>query len=544
MELVYVTRAIRRYWWLTLSFVVLATAAAVATVPAATSLYETESWIQVRPSNNGLSADRNVENNLVLLASDRVAVRVADEVAGATPFSVREAVEFEVVPSSDVIRIVVQDSSPGRAQVIANAYVDAYLVTLREQVQEIQAPRIASIESRISELQVDLDDLDLQIQAAMLPYTSDPDALVVPTIDQVEPGLASRHGVLLDEYMDLLRVRNEMRRADGAELPTQTQLAELPSETAAAGVSLQLLAAPFLGALMGVIAATLAARMSSRILDAEEAESILQRPIAAVLPRSRAVPDAREILLGGAPPAVAPTIHELCVQIEAGSTPDTQVIVVAGAEPVAGVTSLAAELASRMASERSNVFLIDADTSDPGLSRVMGEGVSGVRRLVRTDASQATRPLRSGPVGFSAAGLSHVRFAGLGDEPISRRFIDRKDVDALLRAASQQAPVVVVDAGHLMDAASSVQLAHHADVVVLAIPERHQSRAGLEVVARQLTGLTGTVVPVMTPVSRRRSKAAPLLQQSASDVDADVEVELDDDEPADRSERSPEPTPR
>ena len=68
-----------------------------------------------------------------------------------------------------------------------------------------------------------------------------------------------------------------------------------------------------------------------------------------------------------------------------------------------------------------------------------------------------------------------------------------------------------------MDSASSVQLAQTADSVVLSIPLKHQMTRGLEVVARQLVGANGLILPVTTPTRGPRRTRHPSPRSTGSD---------------------------
>jgi len=274
-------------------------------------------------------------------------------------------------------------------------------------------------------------------------------------------------------------------------------------------VSLRLIAGPFVGLILGVLASLALARLSPRVLDAEEAAEILGLPLAGEFPKEVLPPDASMVLAEQLPSGFVSSIHDLAVRAEAYATGSSLTIAVAGSDRAAGSTTIAAGLARHFANQGAQVLLIDTDTNGPSLSADLGEGVSGVRMLLSSDPASATRTRGAGGrPRLHATPLANLRFAGLGDAT-GGSTIRRQDIAPLLDGARQAAQVVIIDCGALMDSASSVQLAQSVDSVVLPIPLKHQTTRGLEVVARQLIGANGLILPVTTPTRGPRRTRHP-----------------------------------
>ena len=89
------------------------------------NVYQTEARVLVGGPAESFSSstDREVQNQLVLFESVELADRVA-EVTGIPAREVLVSSEFRQIPGSDVIAVMASNSSPERAQAIANAYVD------------------------------------------------------------------------------------------------------------------------------------------------------------------------------------------------------------------------------------------------------------------------------------------------------------------------------------------------------------------------------------------------------------------------------------
>lgn len=527
MELVYITRAIRRYWWVTVLGALLGLVAGILLGGGGGQTYEAQSRVLVAPpggdSFGGTATDRYVQNQILVFDSDALAEAVAEEIDGLSPSDVRSAVTFEQIPGSDILFINVSASSPELAQSIANGYVDAYFAATRAQLDDSQQPDLEAIEDAISDVEAALLIVDQRIEEVLAPFLNVPEGVEVPTISQVSPTLDTERQALLDQYFQLLSSRNEVALGAQTRVGSQVvQRAGLPTVPVAEGISLLLVAGPLAGLMAGALGAVALARSSNRILDEDEAESVLGMPVAAVIPRDRALAAQRRDLAGPTPPSVAPVVHELCVRAEASAVSGPALtVVVGGADQHAGSTTIALAMARHFASLGSQVLLVDADGNDPELSTLAGEGVSGVRLLLSEDPAKALpsgRTDRSRPRHpWMRTVVSGMRFSGLG-EASDGQAIRRQDVATLLERAADHAQVVVIDAGTLMDAASNVALAQLADVVVLALPLKRQRRSTLEVTIRQLA-IRGALLPVMmgagVPKARRSAVAAHAVDTAA-----------------------------
>lgn len=513
MELVFITRAIRRFWWVVVVGGVLGLLGGVVAMDGGPDVYESNAMILVSPVTewgaSATSTDRFVQNQVSLLSSSTLAERVAAEI-DVDEALVVHATTFEQVAGTDVIRVSVRSESPELSQSIANRYVDAYLESVREQAAAARAPDLDDLDERLQDLEGQIEDVDALIQSAMEPYLpggsiAGPDPQIVPSIVEIDPALATRREVAIQQYSDLLAQRNTMTLG-GAQARSGTQVwqrADLPPAATPGDRPLMLFAGPLLGLMVGCLAAVGLARASDRVLDADEVSEVLGVPVTgrAVVRAS----DAAAVLATRVPQEIAGVTHHLCVRSEAsGSSGRALVVVVAGAQGAAGTDVVAAAMSRAFAEAGARTVMLAAGGRPSAqMSEIFGEDVDNIGLLVQLDqspgvASRSREQLRVLEVGDPA-----VRFAGPGPGSDGSD-LRRQDVASLLHAASLGADVVIVDAGDLMASAASVRLAQSADVVVLAVPVGRQQRVALSDVAREVREL-GTVLPVMTRVRSRSS---------------------------------------
>lgn len=511
MELVYAARAIRRYWWVSALAVLFAVAGALLLVDRG-SVYESEAMVLVVPvaesAFGGTSTDRYVQNQLVVLQSAQLAREVAAVTGVDDIEEIRNSVSFEQLPGTDIVSVRVESDSASQAQAIANGYVESYLTVLQAGVQEARSPEVDRLNQEIEETAALLDDVNQRVQETMAPFIASANGQVVPSIDQVDPGLATERDVVRSRYLDLLESRDAV--ADEL-ISIQTggqfvQEAGLP-EAGVGRSGLLLLAGAFAGMVLGGLGAVALARTSPQVLDVDEVVERLDRPVVATIPAARAIRDDDWLLTGEYPSPMRTVVNELCVRAESSVEPGgTLTVVVAGAQRSAGATTVATAMATHFA-RASDVVLVDASLADPELSRRAGADARAVVDFVEQSRSGSKARPSLSP---RTTSLASLMFAGLGGDTTLQ--LRRREVAQLVQAATDSAQVVVVDAGPLMSTASSAHLAELADVVVLTVPVRQQRGAALDVVADQLRKVSGTVLTVATPLRR-----SPIFDTSARD---------------------------
>lgn len=513
MELVYITRAVRRYWWLTTAVMLVFLMLGFIAGGGRVGRFEATALVLVSPqgevSSGATGTDRFVQNQLVVFESAALAERVAALVGEDDPVALGLLTEFEQIVGTDIISVTVTTGSAERSRDIANAYASGYDEVITEQVERARAPELAYIESELAAVEQGLSEINDEIAQTLQPFLGAPaGGPAVPTIDQVAPALATERTLLSDRSLALVEIRNELVREQSQVQPgnRSLQLADLPTGSAGGQNPLILGASLFVGLIAGALAAVALARRSGRVLDTDDVEEALGIPIAATLPRSSRTADRSSLLVEPPGDSLVPTIHELCVRAEASESDDGLTVAVIGTAAGAGATEIAAAMATHLGGQGVDVLLVDLDTVHPELSRLAGMASNGSSTLFRTDRTNKSLPSQDGAsarvkvdaIKKNAAG---VAFAGVGTEPGR---ISRESMERVVTSLRRSAAVVVIDGGAMMDAASSVRLAEVADVVVLAVPIKRQRASTLVIVGQQLRLSAATVLPVITRTSDRR----------------------------------------
>lgn len=483
MELAFIASAIRRYLWLIVIFAALGAAPALLVERGETE-YQSQGVLQVvppldTPASYSGDPDRYVVGQLSVLRSTALAQSAANVLQEPDGWAaVAAAVEFEHQSATDLVVVRAKTTSPERSRNIVNAYLEAYRAHLLEQ------SALNPIEDEIDAVEKALTEVQTQISSAMAPYLNaqpvepgDPYP-PIPAIDQVAPSLASQQLVLVNRLTDLnaeLARRTSLRdgRLDGL-IP---QDATLPTAPLSESRSLQLAAGVLGGALLGLLLALVAARLSPRVLDEADAADILGAPLLGVFPRERGLRRRRRAALEDPPPSVGRFADTIRVRAEAVAVSgESLTVAVVGTGIDAGVTTIASALAGVFADNDSSVLLVDADPQRSDLMATYAH-----REATRPAVRSLPAKLRGllVPTAMTPSGVGVTTFSRQLASSTARR---RHLADAM-DAAKRQADVVIFDGGALMASAATIELVKRCNAVVLAVPEHEVVRTIADVAA-------------------------------------------------------------
>ena len=515
MELSFVVDAVRRYWWLVVMCAVLGGLPGLALRLDAAAEFESRAVLLVVPARDARvqinvtsENERYVLGQLSVLQSNSLAERVSEQLDdGTTAKEVLDSLSLNHLVETDIVEVAVRTSGAVRAQTIADAYVDAYIALLQDQVRLSQSPDIAAMDLQLSDIQLRLSTVDEAIAAAMAPFLetdAGPTGGIqqIPTPDQVVPGLVSERQILLTQYNQIFTSRNELSIGSSLRVATEVvERATTPAARAGGSGALVVVAGAMVGGFLGVLGAVALARVSRRVLSRRQVGELLGHPVVGVTSFPRFDEHNLADVSRGLTADQRDLIEGIRIRAEAGARPGFPVVVVvAGAEPCATVSMLAAALAVRWADEDLEALLIDADPVDPSTSRVFAPDKPGLRDLIGVDTG---RSVSFTPGDFSTPiGMDNPAVVGLGRGQGPFR---REEAEGVVASAAGF-DAIVIDVGGLMESTAGLQLAGIADAVVLVVSHEALTTS---VVSSQinLARSTALVLPVWSLVASERGVA-------------------------------------
>lgn len=515
MELSFIISAIRRRFWLVILFTVLGGVIGMAVSRSQdTNEYETTAALLVQPpvTQNSFNFNPNDPDRYVLsqqraLESLALAEAVAAKIPGETKESVHKATDIKHRTGTDILEIVVTAKDPERAAEIANTYAATYIEQLRITPASSQQQGLDELKAQREAITEELKSLSDRIDRGNAPVGNLPG-----------PGDAeaqNRAQQLLGDYHALSQQIIALEAANISRVTTSiVESAVVPTETVATSSRLYVAAGVVGGLALGIVAAILAARLSTKVLDRYEAETVLNQPVTGELVQASALTRSRAAALYELPSALEQVVSRICVRAQANAVDDRPlVIAVVGTQRNAGTTTLALAMAGRYARTDLNSVIIDFDSHHPELTELFAADTGGIPTVLSylgqpssngAPMSPNARSRRIDPTTiFASTPVERVRIigAGTGHDMLTLR---RSEIARILEFASRDVEVVIADAGSLPDAAAAEQLVRLADCVVLAVPLRKLRASTLDTTARLLSGRSELILPVITHPSRSK----------------------------------------
>ncbi len=476
-------RVIARRKWVLVIAVFATVAGAIALSAAQKAIYsaEAEMLVRTRPDTTIFNTDsqsfgdpvRAVQTEIKVLESEPVAQRVQKDLGLAvTPPSVKGAVQG----ATDVVSVSVRSGDPTTARIVADAYVQAYIETKRDQAVATLTSAGAELQKKVSELQAQVDAIDRQVATAAV----DQQGKLATELDSQRRGLLDQQS-LFKQRFDQLQVDAALATG-GAEvvrpaaLPT-TPVEPRPVRTAALAV--------VVGALLGLGAVFLIDHFDDSIRGPDDVQRAVGLPVLALVPIDRP-PDNRPIALSRAGDYAVEVYRSLRTSVQfLGLDSETRVIQVTSPGSGDGKTTTAANLAVVFADIGHRVVLVDADLRKPRLhemfslppdrgltTALLGESLP---RLVHT-VTENLDVLPAGPI-----------------PPNPSELVGGRQMQILIKALAAHYGFVIIDSAPVLPVSDSVGLASLCGGVLLVAQAGRTS-------TRQVSDAVSLLERVQTPV--------------------------------------------
>ena len=463
------------------------------------TVFVSSSLIDVSPPSftdpRTLDVDRYIAGELAVLDGAELASQVATAIGDDNPETVRRSVSAEQQIDTNIVVITATTRNADRSQLIAQTYADLFVSNQIDLAEAAQAPAISRLNVRLDEIANDLTALSARITSAMTPLI-DEAALqgnAIPQLEIVDPEASTLLLLLQQEYSQIVVAKNDLELVATASANSEiVQAANLPTQPIIESENLVIIGGLVVGAMFGVALAVLWARFSSSILDARAAAEIMGEPLAGSLVMTRIGPSTVHDVLTYPEADLEVALDGLAARAEGrGTLGEPLVVAVVATSRGAGATTLSVALAGRFADAGAGVVIVDTDGRNAELTRLFrADGYAGIPAL--------TRDPNIDPDEVFAPTTQHdVEILGLGRRR-DNTALRRAAVPVAIDAARRRAPVVIVDAGPMLDAASAAEACSIADAVVVAVPVPSENVRTLGDVARELSDSKEKLLPVAT----------------------------------------------
>lgn len=363
MELAYYFQVIRKRRWIIL-LTALITAALVAVISARLPpTYAASTRLRIVPF--GITTpdygayiyfERLANTYSDILGSDLI-VHQAEQM-----LDLRELPDFsiEIIPQTELMRLTVIDTNPALAQTVANTLSQLL-------VQQNESSFSSDISGVRSELQIQIDDMEVQLNAQLeererLENTIPRDSERIADLDRAINTLQQRYELLLNSFNQA--AIQQLTRANALTIIEQ---ASLPEEREGPKVARDTLLALIIGLMGGIALAFVVENRNPRFYGLRQIENVLRSPVIGKIPTIKRG-HAENVF--GSDPTAAEAFRRLRANLYAGAkSQPMRLMLVTSAIPGEGKSTVAANLAAAIAQNGRKVLLVDGNMQAPTLDR-------------------------------------------------------------------------------------------------------------------------------------------------------------------------------
>ena len=478
-------RVIIRRSWIVIAAIIATAAPAIALSLRQSSIYEADADMLIRISpgesvfgsgQQTINPDRLVQNEISVLEGDVVYARLKQNLGldDDPPF-----VSGSGFTDADVITVSVESGDPQTAATLANAYVDAYIDVKREQAVNGMVAASAELQTKITDLQSQIDTLDAQIAAS----STDDDS-----------GAEADRRTLVDQQA-LFRQRIDQLQVDAALSAGNAELvrpAEAPIKPIRPTPVRTAMLASVVGLLLGLGAAFLIDHLDDSVRNADDLARLgADVPVLASVPNETGR-DNRPLAISDPDNPAVEAYRNLRTNVQfLGIERKMRSIQVTSTRPGEGKTTTAANLAVVLSQTGANVVLVDADLRKPDLHRMFAiDGSNGL-----------TNNLAGDPMELTIQRITDQLWVIVGGPvpPNPSELLSGRRMDAFADELSRRFDYVIIDSAPLLAVSDAAALSRHVDGVLLvaqskrvSIPQLRESLATLDRVGAPLLGIVMT----------------------------------------------------
>ncbi|PMP78458.1 MAG: lipopolysaccharide biosynthesis protein [Roseiflexus castenholzii] len=467
-ELIRLARPILRWWWIMLITVPLSSGVAFAISRYETRYYVARATLMI---GNTLESQRPDPIQLQLGSSlgrfygelakrERILQPVQENLN--LPFSWNVIANYmlrtSVVPSANLLEIYVTDSNPVRAAAIANAVADQLIAYSPTSPDKVAAEQM-TIEQQLRESEARLNDLRARIEETTFRRQQVVSASDLAEINQTLMQLEASLSKEQETYNRLLSFKN----SSVVNVLTPFEPAEPPSAPLPSRRNMTILFAGLGGFVIAVAAAYVLDRVDPRLRSPGDVRDRIDLPVLGSVPKGPPIQHVAEAQAERRLEAIRQVQTNLMLSAREEGL---HALLVTSAHPNEARSAVSADLADLFARSGYRVLLVDAEPTDPHLSRLLRADPDSGRLWTRLAAGDR-QELRTHLVPLAIPNVALLPVAPTLDaQPAmlsSRRWHE------LTHLFTSVADVVIFDGPAAMVGPDAALLAPHADGVVFVV---------------------------------------------------------------------------
>jgi capsular exopolysaccharide synthesis family protein len=401
--------------------------------------------------------ERSVATQMKLISSWPVMSKVSKELnLKLSPQQLRKKLIVTNQEKNNLIYVSITDSNPLTAQKIANKVAKVYLA---------MAKKTASSEIRRAKQEVSYKIKDIQEDIHALQSRRNSSAS--KSALEAELSVANSIYTNLEEKYQQLNVLEDLT-GSGSTLAAKAQLPQKPTSP---NIPVNTFLALLVGLTVGVIAAFSQEYFDNSLKSADDINKHLELPVLGQIPATEVSSNDSSASLVEPRSLAAEAYRTLRTNLEfCNYDRQSRSIIVTSPSPSEGKTTVAANLASIIATARKKVILLDCDFRNPHLHKVFGlDNFIGLSTLL-SGKNQLAEIVKSSKV----EGLSVVTSGPTPPNP--SELLGSKQMRSLLAVLREQADFVIIDTPPVCLVTDPVVLASATDGVLVVTAHNSTTR--------------------------------------------------------------------
>lgn len=489
MELRQYFNTVRKWWWLIALSVLVATVSSFLATRQQPPIYSAKTTLMVgrtienpNPTGNEVWLGQQLAQTYAEIAKRQMVQQATQEALGLTWLP---QYTVSLVPNTQLLEVNVVDTSPERAQAVANELAQQLIDQSPSAPERAQQDRrefvnlqLQELEKNIDETKVRIDELKQQL-ASM--FSARQIADTQTQITALEQKLTSYQG----NYAQLLAFLE-----GGVNTLTVVEPATLPTAPIGPNKAMTILLAAAIGLLLALGAAFLLDYLDDTLKNPDDIKTALDLSVlGAITSIEGESPDQKLVaaVQPKSPTAEAYRILRTNIQFSALDNPP-RTMMSASANPGEGKSTTLANLAIVMAQQGQRVIIVDTDLRRPTLHRFFQlPNSAGL-----TNAVLQPSPLAEGFLQPTRYENLHVLTSG-PLPPNPAELIGSERFATLLKDLQQRADIVLLDSPPILAVTDAAILARQVDGVVLVI-EAGATRRQLAVNAKDALEKVGAKI--------------------------------------------------
>lgn len=374
MELMQYVDVVRKWIWLIVLSTVLAAGTSLVASWLTTPVYKTSTTLMVsqtiqdpNPSSGDIYASQQLAQTYVQLARREPILRATVETLGLKQSweSLRNQVSAVPVQGTQLIEISVLDTSPARAQAIANEIARQLILQSPTTPSPERQARIAFIQSQLPLLEERIRQAQQEVLNLGEQISVSNSARQIQDLSQQQSFLNSQITQWQTTYTQMLEALNQ----GTLNYLSVVETASLPVRPISPNIPLNVGLAAIIGLALALGGAFLMEYLDDTVRSPEEAQKLIGAPALTVI--SKIEGESKLIALTEPRSPITEAYRELRTNLQFSALDlPLKTILVTSASPGEGKSITAANLAIVMAQGGYSVLLVDADLRRPVLHKL------------------------------------------------------------------------------------------------------------------------------------------------------------------------------